>query len=35
MSKRRTNYSSEFKTKLVLELLQNEQTLAEIVCQQA
>jgi len=31
MSKKRTNYSSAFKTKLVLELLQNEQTLAEIV----
>jgi putative transposase len=30
MSKKRTNYSSTFKTKLVLELLQNEQTLAEI-----
>jgi len=30
MSKKRTNYSSAFKTKLVLELLQNEQTLAEI-----
>jgi len=30
MSKKRTNYSSAFKTKLVLELLQNEDTLAEI-----
>jgi transposase-like protein len=30
MSKKRTNYSSAFKTKLVLELLQNEQTLAEM-----
>ena len=30
MSKKRTKYSSAFKTKLVLELLQNEQTLAEI-----
>ena len=30
MSKKRTNYSSAFKTKLVLELLQNEATLAEI-----
>ena len=30
MSKKRTTYSSAFKTKLVLELLQNEQTLAEI-----
>ena len=30
MSKNRTSYSSAFKTKLVLELLQNEQTLAEI-----
>jgi len=30
MSKKRTNYSSAFKTKLVLELLQNESTLAEI-----
>jgi len=30
MSKKRTNYTSAFKTKLVLELLQNEQTLAEI-----
>ena len=30
MSKKRTNYSSAFKTKLVLELLQNEGTLAEI-----
>jgi len=30
MSKKRTSYSSAFKTKLVLELLQNEQTLAEI-----
>jgi len=27
MSKKRTNYSLAFKTKLVLELLQNEQTL--------
>ena len=30
MSKKRTNYTSAFKTKLVLELLQNESTLAEI-----
>jgi len=30
MSKKRTSYSSAFKTKLVLELLQNENTLAEI-----
>ena len=30
MSKKRTNYASAFKTKLVLELLQNESTLAEI-----
>jgi transposase-like protein len=30
MSKKRANYSSAFKTKLVLELLQNESTLAEI-----
>ena len=30
MSKKLTNYSSAFKTKLVLELLQNESTLAEI-----
>jgi putative transposase len=30
MSKKRTTYSSVFKTKLVLELLQNESTLAEI-----
>ena len=30
MSKKRTNYSSAFKTKLVLELLQNADTLAEI-----
>ncbi len=30
MSKKRTNYTSVFKTKLVLELLQNESTLAEI-----
>ena len=30
MSKKRTTYSSAFKTKLVLELLQNESTLAEI-----
>ncbi|WP_202775516.1 MULTISPECIES: transposase [sulfur-oxidizing symbionts] len=29
-SKKRTNYSSAFKTKLVLELLQNESTLAQI-----
>jgi hypothetical protein len=28
MSKKRTNYSLAFKTKLVLELLQNESTLA-------
>jgi hypothetical protein len=28
MSKKRINYSSAFKAKLVLELLQNEQTLA-------
>jgi transposase-like protein len=30
MNKKRVNYSSAFKTKLVLELLQNESTLAEI-----
>ena len=30
MSKKRTTYSSAFKTKLVLGLLQNESTLAEI-----
>jgi putative transposase len=30
MSKKRTSYTSAFKTKLVLELLQNESTLAEI-----
>ena len=30
MSKKRTTYTSAFKTKLVLELLQNESTLAEI-----
>ena len=30
MSKKQTSYSSAFKTKLVLELLQNESTLAEI-----
>ena len=30
MSKKRTTYSSAFKTKLVLELLQNADTLAEI-----
>jgi putative transposase len=30
MSKKRTKYTSAFKTKLVLELLQNESTLAEI-----
>ena len=30
MSKKRANYSSAFKTKLVLELLQNESILAEI-----
>ena len=30
MSKKRTNYTSAFKTKLVLELLQNQDTLAEI-----
>jgi putative transposase len=30
MSKKRTNYTSAFKTKLVLKLLQNESTLAEI-----
>ena len=29
-SKKRTNYSLAFKTKLVLELLQNESTLAQI-----
>ncbi len=29
MNKKRTNYSSAFKKKLVLELLQNESTLAE------
>ena len=31
MSKRRTNYTPVFKIKLVLELLQNESTLAQIV----
>ena len=30
MSKKRTSYSSAFKTKLVFDLLQNESTLAEI-----
>ncbi|VVH50589.1 hypothetical protein BPUTSESOX_1215, partial [uncultured Gammaproteobacteria bacterium] len=30
MSKKRTNYSSAFKTKLVLELLQNESTIVQI-----
>jgi transposase-like protein len=30
MSKKRANYTPAFKTKLVLELLQNESTLAEI-----
>jgi putative transposase len=30
MSRKRTTYSAEFKTKLVLELLQNEKTLTEI-----
>jgi transposase-like protein len=30
MNKKRTNCSSEFKAKLVLELLQNESTLAEM-----
>jgi len=30
MSKKRANYTSAFKTKLVLELLQNKNTLAEI-----
>ena len=30
MNKKRTTYSSAFKTKLVLELLQNADTLAEI-----
>jgi putative transposase len=30
MSQKRTKYSSAFKTKLVLELLQNESTLAEV-----
>jgi transposase-like protein len=30
MNKERTNYSSAFKTKLVLELLQNEQTLTGV-----
>ena len=31
MSRKRTTYSSAFKTKLVLELLKNEQTLAQLV----
>ena len=30
MSRKRTTYSSAFKTKLVLELLKNEQTLVQI-----
>ncbi len=30
MSRKRTNYSAEFKGKLVLEVLKNERTLAEI-----
>jgi len=30
MSKKRTVYSTEFKSKLVLELLKNEKTVAEI-----
>jgi hypothetical protein len=30
MSKKRTKYTSAFKTKLVLELLQNESTLVQI-----
>jgi len=30
MSKKRTVYSAEFKSKLVLELLKNEKTVAEI-----
>ena len=30
MSKKRTTYSAEFKSKLVLELLENEKTIAEI-----
>jgi transposase-like protein len=34
MSKKRTTYSSAFKTKLVLELLQNADTLAEIASKQ-
>jgi len=33
MSKKRTKYTSALKTKLVLEVLQNEQTLAEIASQ--
>jgi putative transposase len=30
MSKKRTIYSAEFKSRLVLELLENEKTIAEI-----
>ena len=30
MSKKRTTYSAEFKSRLVLELLENEKTIAEI-----
>ena len=30
MSKKRTKYSAEFKSKLVLELLKNERTISEI-----
>ncbi len=30
MSRKRTNYSAKFKSKLVLEVLKNEKTLAEI-----
>ena len=32
MSTKRTIYSAEFKTKVVLEVLQNEHTLAELAC---
>ena len=30
MSKKRTNYSADFKSRLVLEVLKNDKTLAEI-----
>ncbi len=32
MIRKRTNYSAEFKSKLVLEVLKNERPLAEIAC---